>query len=96
MDGSPVSVATFLRELGQLRQDLGGCLARLATFEPQFAAVIAQAKRLELIERSVGTCQEACDRERGTRHKIGHWIAYTVAGIFPGAVLYYLTTRIPH
>ena len=84
-------VATFLMELGQLRQDLGGCLARLAAFEPQFAAVATQAERLERLERSVGACQEACGRERGTRHKVLHWVAYTVAGVVPGFVIWYFT-----
>jgi hypothetical protein len=84
-------VATFLMELGQLRQDLGGCLARLAAFEPQFTAVAAQAERLDRLERSVSSCQEACGRERGNRYKVAHWIAYTVAGIVPGAVIWYFT-----
>ena len=84
-------VATFLMELGQLRQDLGGCLARLAAFEPQFAAVATQAERIERVERSIASCQEACGRERGNRYKVAHWIAYTVAGIVPGAVIWYFT-----
>ena len=87
-------VATFLMELGQLRQDLGGCLARLDAFAPKFEEVANLVERVDDIERSLVACQEACGRERGTRHRIGHWIAYTVAGIVPGAVLYYLTRHL--
>lgn len=84
-------VTVFLSELGQLRQELGAVLARLDAFAPKFEALAELCDRTTALERSVEICQSTCGRERTSRGKIWHWLAYVVAGLVPGAATWYLT-----
>lgn len=88
-------IAIFLQELGQLRQDLGACLARMTAFAERFEQITKIDDRLGELEESVEHCQDACARERSTRRSVVHWIAYAVAGIVPGAATWYLTRHLP-
>jgi hypothetical protein len=92
---SPVTMTTkevvlFLEELGSVRQDLGKALARLEAFEPQFRAISEVVERVTDLERSVEICQNTCGRERRNRASVAHWIAYAVAGLIPGFLVWCL------
>jgi hypothetical protein len=88
-------VTTFLGELGEVRLALGRALERLDRLRPDLDKLgklfDERGDRITAIERSLAACQEACGIERVQRHKVLHWVAYVVAGIIPGAVIWYFT-----